>query len=545
MANVKFTRKEVEKEIKLTPDNLDKIRLLGIPIELTGNDVEIEVLANRPDIISLQGFLRAIRAFTGKEVGLKKYKINKPENNYKVIVNPSVEHIRPYTVCSIVKSIKLNNENIKTLIDLQEKLHSTLGRNRKKIAIGIYPLDKISLPIKYEAMKPSDIKFQPLEAKEEMSALDILHRHTTGKDYAHLLEKLPKFPVFVDSKGKILSMPPIINSEETGRITQETTEMFIECSGLDLNMLKKTLNIITTTLADMGGKIYQMNVIYEKNTITTPDLTPDKMKISLENVNSWLGLTLKEKDLEKLLLKMGYDFQNKTAIIPAWRTDVSHEVDIIEDIAIAYGYDNLIPEISNITTVGEETKEEVIKSKISEILVGLGFLETLSYHLIKTEEAKQLNDEEKIEVENSKTEYKLLRPNLIIPNLRILSENKDHEYPHKIFEIGKTFQLSKSEKSETGIEEQDRLVILSTPSNFTELKKILDYLMRMLDSNYEIKESKQEYLIEGRTGSIIMNKKEIGFIGEVHPDTLKEWNLKMPLALIEINLQEIYNKLKN
>jgi phenylalanyl-tRNA synthetase beta chain len=543
MTNVIFPRKEIEKHIKLTKGNIDKISLFGTPLEsINDKEIEIEVFPNRPDLISFQGFIRGFKAFLGKETGLKKYKLNKPEENYTVKISPSVKSVRPYTVCSIVKNLKFNDENIKQIIDLQEKLHNTIGRNRKKAAIGIYPLEKITLPIKYEARDPKQIKFIPLEAGREMTASQILQRHPAGKEFGHLLEGFNKYPVFLDGKNKVLSVPPLINSEDTGRVTTSTKEVFIECSGHHLPTLEKTLNIIITTFADMGGKVYQMNLEYSNKKLVTPDLTPEKIKVSLENTNKLLGLDLKESDLSKLLPKMGMEYtRGEAALIPAWRSDILHEVDIIEDIAIAYGYDKLIPEIPNVSTIAQESKESKMKSKISKLLLGLGLIETMSYHLIKTHEADLMKLQEKIELEDSKTDYKLLRPNLLIPALRILSENKDHDYPQETFEIGKTFSLNPS--SETGIKETEKLIIVSSPSNFTKMKQILDYLGSSLNLKLKVEDFSHKNLIEGRTASILLENKKIGYLGEVHPETLRSWSIKMPLAVLEISLQEIFEKL--
>lgn len=344
MANIKLNRKEFEKHVKLTKEIEEKISLFGTSLESSGEDeIEIEVYPNRPDLLSLHGFLRAFKAFIGKETGLKKYKVNKPEKDYSVRIDASVKEVRPYTACAIVKGLELNDEKIKEIIDVQEKLHTTIGRNRKKLAIGIYPLEKISLPIRYEARKPEEIFFQPLEFSKEMNARDIILMHPAGKEYSHLLEKFNSYPVFIDSKNKVLSMPPIINSHETGKITEKTKEVFIECSGSDFNALKKTLNIIVAMLADMNGKIFQMTLDYGKEKATTPDLSPSKIKLSAENAGSLLGIKISEKEAEKLLLKMGCEYKNSWVYYPAWRTDIMHEVDIIEDIAIAYGYNNFSP----------------------------------------------------------------------------------------------------------------------------------------------------------------------------------------------------------
>lgn len=540
MTNVKFSRKEFEKQVKLTPEVIQKISLFGTPLEsISDEEIEIEVFPNRPDLISLQGFLRGFKAFIGKESGMKKYSLSKPKENYVVKVSKSVSKVRPYTVCAVASNLTLDDEKIKQLVELQEKLHTTIGRNRKKVAIGIYPLEKISFPIKYEAREPGKISFIPLEYDKEMSATQILNKHPKGKEFANLLKKEEVFPIFIDAKNKILSMPPIINSEETGRVTEKTKEVFIECSGSNFQTLSKTLNIIITTLIEMNAQVYQVNLEYPDKKIISPDLSSEKMKISIENANKLLGLSLKEKEIEKLFQKMGCDYNNKVVSIPAWRTDILHEVDLIEDLAIAYGYDKLIPEIPKVSTIAEESPKEKFKTKVSEILVGLGLTEIVSYHLIKENEAAISGLKEKIELQDSKTEYKILRPNLLIPALRIFSENKDNEYPQEIFEIGTVFSLDKDDETETGIKEKENLLVAFSPGNFTKIKQILDYLSRIFQFQYSLKSFSSRELIEGRTAEIIINGKTQGYFGEVHPETLRDWTIKMPISILEISLEDL------
>ena len=538
MANVKFPRKEVEKHIKLDDRMLDRIMMLGIPVEsLTDDEIEIQVLPNRPDLLSMHGFIRAVRAFIGKETGLIKYKFT--NSGYKLFVEKSLPKEWPYAVACIVKGLKFDDNKIKEIIDIQEKLGITLCRKRKKGGIGLYPLHKIAFPVRLKGMEPDKIKFQPLEMPQEMNGLQILQRHPTGREYAHLVEGWTRFPVFVDNNDKIMSMPPIINSHDLGKIDEKTTDVFIEATGPDFNTLKKAINIIVSALSDMGGKIYSIECIQQDGKRENiPNLTPETMKIDINNVNKLIGLELKEKDLEKLLPRMGYDYSKGKVSVPAYRTDILHEVDVIEDIAIAYGYENITPIIPKVATIGEEARENRVSSKVSEILSGLGMLETSTYYLIKPEEVAigKLGDHDKIELENSKSEYKLLRHNLIIPGLRILSENKDNEYPQKIFEIGKVFKIDRRGETETGIKEFNHLFIASTPGHFTEIKQTLDYLFKMLNLKYELRDGKNGNLIEGRTGIISVNGNSIGVIGEVHPASLKDWGIKLPVAVIEINL---------
>ncbi|MBU2104895.1 MAG: phenylalanine--tRNA ligase subunit beta [Nanoarchaeota archaeon] len=546
MANIKISRKLFEKEIgKLDEKMQERIAMFGTPLEsFNDEEIELEIFPNRPDMLSYQGFKRSFLAFLGKKTGIKKYKISKPQKDYKVIIDSSVKNVRPYTVCAIVKGLKFDDDKIKEIIDIQEKLHLTLGRKRKKFGIGIYPLDKIKLPITYKALEPDKIKFVPLESDKEMSGLQILQRHPAGRDYAHLLAGKEKFPIFVDADGKVMSMPPIINSQLTGKITEETKDVFIECSGFDFGLLKKCLNIIVTTLADMGSDVYQMELKYKRKEFT-PDLASEKMKLSFENANKLLGLSLNKKQIEKFLGRMGHNCSKNFVEIPAWRTDVMHEVDLIEDIAIAYGYENFEPEIPDISTLGQEFPNEIFKRKFSEILVGLGMLEVSSYHLTtKRDMFEKMDMHQKnkdcVVVEESKTEYSLLKKNLAHCLLKILSENKDSEYPQKIFEIGRVFEEKSSE-----INEKENLSIAITLGNFTDMKQIIECFFRSVGTEVKVEESlnSPNYFVDGRVAEIKLGEKSLGFFGEVHPKILRNWKIKMPVVLVEINLDEVFEKL--
>jgi phenylalanyl-tRNA synthetase beta chain len=548
MANITFNKKIFEKEIgKLDEKMQERISMFGTPLEkFDDNEIEIEIFPNRPDLLSYQGFKRSFLAFLGKKTGMKKYEANKPEKNYQVIIDSSVKEVRPYTVCAIIKNLKLDDEKIKELIGIQEKLHLTLGRKRKKVAIGIYPLEKIKLPITFKALEPDYIKFIPLESDREMSGLQILQKHPTGKEYSHLLAGKSKFPIFIDAENKILSMPPIINSQLTGKVTEKTEEVFIECSGFDFKILKKCLNILITIFADMGGKIYQMELKGAPEKIS-PILDSEKMKISLENTNKLLGTKIDDKNLKQFIENMGHNYNSKTkeVEIGPWRTDILHEVDLIEDVAIAYGYENFIPEIPQISTIGQENPDEIIKRKIAEILTGLNIIEVSNYHLTNKEyQFIKMGIQEKqeknfVELENSKTDYNILRKDLSSFLLRNISENVDSEYPQKIFEIGTIFELKKD------IEEKDKLALAITPGNFTEIKQTLIYLFKSLGIQATLEESEEFplHFIDGRTANIIFEGKKIGTLGEIHPKILRNWKIKMPVALFEIDLKDIFKKL--
>jgi len=536
MPTVSLNKKEFEKLVgkKLPLDKLkDRISMLGTDLEdINDKEIVVEVFPDRPDMLSEQGFARAFSSFIGLKKGLRKYKSKK--SNYKLVVDSSVKDVRPYTSCAVVKNLKFDDDKIKQIIQIQEKLHIGYGRNRKKCAIGVYPLDKIKFPINYKALEPKKIKFKPLDSKKEMNGLQILSGHPTGRDYGHLLEGKKKFPIFVDANNKILSMPPIINSDDVGKLTNKTKDVFIEVSGFDYEVVSKCLNIIVCNLSDMNGVIYDMELKYGSKKIISPNLKPESMKIDIRYVNKILGLNLKEKDIKNYLEKMGHEYSNKKVLIPCYRTDIMHQIDLVEDIAIAYGYENFKEEIPNVSTLGSEDEFENFKRKVKDILIGFGYLECNSYNLISEEILNKMEFKLKnVKVLNPvNIEYDTLRSWVVPSLMKILSENKHHEYPQKIFEVGTVF----------GKEELDNVGLLSCHGNasFTEVKQILDYLFNSLGLKYNLDNVDHNSFIKGRVGRINCKGKNVGYVGEINPKVLDNFNLEVPVVGFEIDLSELF-----
>ena len=547
MTILTLNKKELEKKVgKLTESLKNQITDMGTPVDgETNEEIMVEVFPNRPDLLSMQAFSRSLLNFIGKTKP-KKYVVEKPQKDFVVTIDKSVKKIRPYTVCAIIKDLNFDDEKIKDLVDIQEKLHITLGRKRKKLAIGVYPLEKIKLPIKYEAKKPADIKFQPLESKREMTGSQILSQHPTGREYGNLLKGAEFYPIFTDADGKVLSMPPIINSHETGKVSETTKDVFVECSGFNLYYLNKALNILVSALADIGGKVYTMEIIDGKEKTRTPCLEREKLPFKLDDMNKTLGVEFSEKQVKSYLSRMGIGLEKKknslVALIPSFRTDILHWIDLTEEVAIAHGYENFEPEIPEISTIGEESSIAIKKRLVSNILANFDLLECSSFYLTTKKNIKKMHYEfsDFIEVEESKTENNVLRIDMLTNMLKILSENSDSQYPQRIFEQGAVF--SKDETSETGIAEKEKLAITlgDEKVTFTDAKQVLDYLFKMLDKKYSLKEVEDNNYILGRVGEIIVGGKAIGKIGEVAPRVLKNWKISVPVSAIEIDLENLF-----
>ena len=543
MPTVTLNRTVLESLIgkKLPLDQLKhRIAMIGTDLErIDDKEIVVEVFPNRPDMLSEQGFARALRSFIGAHHGLVTYPIKK--SGCAVMVDSSVS-MRPYTACAIVKNLKLNDERIREIMQVQEKLSTTHGRNRKKSEYGIYPLERIHFPVSYKALDPTEVIFQPLGFEKPMKAHLVPEQHPKGKAYKHLTIGWKKYPFFIDAHGHVMSMLPFTNSHETGRITESTRDVFIECTGVDYDNVSIALNILVTMLADMGGVIYSVDVHYPGKKRVTPDLTPTSMKLDIKYVNKLLGLDLSQRDIVSLLGKMGYSTKGNTILVPAYRSDILHPADLVEDIAIAYGYDLFPSQIPKVATIAEEDSIERFKSIILDVLVGAGFQETRSYHLMGHEEITSMMNlkVDVVHIKNALVDYGCMRNSILPSLLKILQRNQHQDYPQQLAEFGMTFH--KSPTAEYGIKEQHYLgiAICHEKSDFTHIRQVIDSITRMLGLKAAVTDAHHPSFIDGRAAQASIGNDVFATFGEVNPYVLTQWNMQMPVAAAEIDIEKLF-----
>ncbi len=529
----KITIEEVKKLLPYAKAEFDDYNADEVTISL--NDT------NQPYLWSVEGIARLFRGLIQKEKGIPKLKIL--QNKHKLLVDKSVSNIRPYISAFVARGKKVDDYLIKQLIDLQEKFCENYGRRRKKVAIGIYNFKKITFPIHYKATDPNSIKFTPLETNKEMTQAEILKKHPKGIEYAWILEKHDKYPILIDNKKNVLSFPPIINSDYSGKIETGNQDLFFEATGEDLDSVLLAANIFAQVFYDRGYKVYSVDVKYPDKTISIPHPFNETIKINKNQIQKLIGLNLKEDKIKQLLEKMRYDYKNGTVSIPCYKRDILHPYDVIEDIAISYGYDNIKPEPLKTFTFGGTSEINKFINKVRDILVGLGYQEIMSAILSNKKtlyENMNIKDFGTVEIKEYMSEtYSVLRTWVIPILMEVLSKNKHTDYPQKIFEEG--LVTIKNGKDYHRV----ALVNAHKDANFTGMKQVLDNLMKSLDIKYKLVETEHDSFIPGRVGRVIVNDKKVGFIGEIHPKVLSNFEIEMPVTAMEINLNEIFMQTRN
>lgn len=506
---------------------------------------------NRPDLWSAEGVAREMAGRLGRP-GLPAYRVGK--SGVRVLVNPRLKAIRPYTVCAVVRNLNMTPDVLSQMIQLQEKVSMTFGRNRKEVAIGVYDLHRITSPIKFTTTAPDGIMFMPLEFSREMTPAQILKSHPKGREFGHLLEGMREYPVFIDSAGEVLSMPPIINSDYTGKVTRETRDIFIECSGFNLRFLLPALNVIASALADRGGKVETVEIDFGGGKkLVTPDLSPRKTRADLDFINKVSGLKLSMAQARKLLEQARYAVKahgrRMNLLYPAYRQDIMHMRDVAEDAVISYGYNRIEPVPPRLATIGKTSDMETFSDRCARIMVGLGYQEILSY--ILTSKGKLftrmlLPESDIVEIENYVSEnWNVFRNSLLPGMLEFLSRNNNQEYPQRIFEIGECVLPDPRQETRTRDVRKLSLAFTGNSAGYQDASGALEALLSNLGVPFSLRARKHPSFIPGRCADVLLRNRPAGMVGEIHPQVLNNFGLKMPVAALELDVQELNALSKN
>mmetsp|Transcript_24798 Transcript_24798/g.98014 ORF Transcript_24798/g.98014 Transcript_24798/m.98014 type:complete len:254 (-) Transcript_24798:1376-2137(-) len=170
---------------------------------------KVDVPANRYDLLCTEGLVQALRVF--KRFDECAPRLSLTEAKCVIQVKAETKEIRPFVVCAVLRNISLSPAAYQSLIDLQEKLHHNICRQRSLVAIGTHDFDRIEGPFTYEALPPKEIRFAPLSLPKEYSADELMALYETDtklKAYLRLIRTAPKYPVIFDSKRRVSSLYP-------------------------------------------------------------------------------------------------------------------------------------------------------------------------------------------------------------------------------------------------------------------------------------------------------------------------------------------------
>ncbi|HLG24619.1 MAG TPA: phenylalanine--tRNA ligase subunit beta [Candidatus Nanoarchaeia archaeon] len=499
---------------------------------------------NLPYLWSVEGFARFLKNYFEIQKGIPKIKIKKAD--YGLIVDKSVIKYRPFIACFVAKGKKLDDYLLKQIIQLQEKFCDSYGRKRQKVSVGLYSYKRVTFPLHYKAALPKSLEFVPLEFKAKMNLKEILTEHPKGKEYAYILDGFEKYPVLLDDKNEVLSFIPVINSNFTGKLEVGDENIFFEATGTDEHAVNLCANIFAYVMSERGFELSSVEVKYPDRKVLTPTLSEQSIKISEPQIKGLFGIELKESEIKKLAERAQYDFDKFKITIPPYRGDILHPYDVIEDIGIIYGYDNIEERPLETFTQGQGLEVNSFIDKIRDTIAGFGFQETLSPILTnKNLLYNKMNAKDKgtVEIDEFMSEtYSVVRSWILPCTIDILSKNTHVSYPQKIFEEG----IVNTRTSEE-ILEFNKLAIASAheSANYTEIRQILDFIIKSLGLKVDYEDAVNSSFIEGRCAIAIVKGKKIATLGEISPVVLQNFGIEVPVSAMEINMTGLFEIVKN
>ncbi|KAK8965788.1 putative phenylalanine--tRNA ligase beta subunit [Platanthera guangdongensis] len=563
-----------EKEVIRKEKHLEATTVAGDSEEVI---YKIEVAANRYDLLCLEGIARALRIFIGKEkIPVYRRREIPCESILQINVSKETSQIRPYVVCAILRGVSFNGANYNSFIDLQDKLHQNICRKRTLVAIGTHDLDKVEGPFSYEALKPQDITFVPLKQEKSFRADELLEFYRSDlklKKFLPIIENSSVYPVIYDKNRTVLSLPPIINGAQSA-ISLGTKNVLIECTATDLTKAKIVLNTMVTMFSEYSDPKFEVEpvgVVYPddrqfedcapegafKGKNIYPDLAVTVMDIPLAAITSPIGVSLGVAEvihlLEKMQLHANLNAANSvvTVYVPPTRSDILHPCDVMEDVAIAYGYNKIPKTKPKCMTTGGQQPLNVFSDKIRGEVSRAGYMEVLTWLLCSHEEnfamIKRKDDgDTAVIIGNPRTsEFEVVRTSLMSGLLKTLKHNIDHRRPIKIFEAGDIVLLDGTR--DVGALNNRRLAALccNVTSGFEEILGLATRIMQIVRKPHEpanadfIRPSNEPEFFPNRQCCIVYNNKQIGCFGIVHPEVLEKFGIPDPCSFVEIDVEAL------
>ncbi|WP_435196921.1 phenylalanine--tRNA ligase subunit beta [Natronomonas sp. EA1] len=538
--------------------------LFALGLEFEGEteegDFQLEFAPDRLDRLSVEGVARSLRYQYGDDRGVYVPPTNDAEWTIQV---EDVPESRPYVTGAIVRGVEMNEGKLESLIQLQEKLHATMGRKRAKGAIGVHDLtmlkgratdDDTPKSVTYTGIAPDAERFVPLDSNEEMTPADVLERHDTGAKYADLVADDERYPAIFDDIG-LFSFPPVINGSRT-EVDEGSRDLFIELTGTDQWTIDKMCTIICYALAARGGKVEEVRVEYPGHELVRPDLTVEEKTVSHSRIESVLGIDLDGTEVVDLFERAGLDATAEDpdaddlvyeVSVPPYRVDVLHALDLVDDVGRAYGFANLEPRYPDVSTVGGRHDRSRLERAARSTLVGLGFEDLLNFHMTAEREnyarmnleegAEYLGASEGVKITEPYSEdYTMLRT-WALPSLMMVLENNTHRsYPQDIAEIGFAAVRDDTESTHVGERRTVAGALARTEASYEDAKARLQTVATAFGKELETPPTAHPSFIPGRVAEVVLDGESVGVVGEIHPKVLVEHDLELPVAAFEFDL---------
>jgi phenylalanyl-tRNA synthetase beta chain len=533
MPTVSFPLTYLQRLTPIAPTDLMRLAFdYGLEANLQGEALVVEVTAERPDLLAAEGFTRALNIYQGQQLTRV---TTLSDSGRQVTVDPAVFPIRPHLAALVVRQADLGDGGLEVLVQFQEKVTQTFGRQRRKIAIGVYDLSQVVGNLTYRALPVEQVCFIPLHSPDPMTAGQILTQHPAGQLYGQTLAGHAQVPVLQDEQGTVLSLPPIINAAGVGEVTATTTDLLIDVTGVLAQTVMETLNILAHNFLDTGAEVQTVTIQHPTGSLVTPALERRPVTFSPRFLNEIIGTAIPKGQLGPILARMDLEVSGTDQVyVPTYRTDVLSQVDIAGDLLVALGMESLQAEPLAVKFhLGQAAPLPQLGLRLGDLAQRLGLMEVKSYILTDPGLLAHFGYPY-LQTSNAKSRtHSATRPTLLAGLLDILSRNINLPKPINIYEIGEVVQDVEPNQV------RERLhwgfASLDARASFSTAKAYLQTLLRALGFDYTLTTGEAPYYIPGRSARILVRGEPVGEFGEIHPALLNAFSFPEPVCAGELD----------
>ncbi|MBI5326975.1 MAG: phenylalanine--tRNA ligase subunit beta [Deltaproteobacteria bacterium] len=577
--------KDISEGIMILPQDIpigkDFTEAMGL------NDVvlNVNVTPNRPDCLSIFGIAREVAAITGGkgenkftiyDLRIKNLKIENRKSKIENLISVSIAEpalCRRYAA-RVVENIKVGHSPDW----LKWRLETAGFRSINNVVdITNYVMIEYGQPLHafdYDLVSGKRIIVRRANQGEKIQTLDGVERVLTKEMLVICDAKKPialagimggKESEIHDATRNILLESAYFNPSCV-RTTSKALGISTESSyrferGADIDGVTRALDKAVQMIKELAGGDIVSGAIDEY----PRPYEPVSINIRLSRINKLLGINIKAKEVEDCLSRLRISFKTVrrpkvddskiwNVAPPSCRVDILNEIDIIEEIARVYGYENIPATMptSELAAV-KASHVDFIREKVRGILANNGFLEAINYSFVSPQffDITSSNIEGGLKLLNPLTEEQsVMRQSLISGLLQTLIYNLNHNNRDiKIFEIGRIFipHGQKTEERElisgliSGFRYGEAWNIGREAVDFYDVKGAVEQVFTGFGiTGYAvIPKTDIPFLHPGKGGIVEINNKEVGIIGEVHPDTMQELDIKQSAYIFELDMHSM------
>jgi len=552
----------------------------GLEATLGSQTLGVEVPADRPDLLSAEGFARVLTLY-GQGVGSQGGRSLPPSlapSGRRIRVDARVMPLRPHIAALVVHHPRLNQGGLESFLQFQDKVSQTYGRQRRKIALGCYDLSQIEGDLVYGAALKEALELVPLGDDRPWSAAEILSRHPKGLRHGGSLPPGDWVPVLWDGAGRVLALPPVVNGAGVGEVGPATEHLLVDVTGTSAQGVQQIANILAHNFLDRGAMVETVAIGYPAEDLgdsarnpgaiashpqptpedpfhwhTTPTLEPQRVPFEAKFLNGVVGTFIAKGELDRYLAPMDLHLEGKNHIqVPTYRTDILSQSDLAGDLLVAVGLDNLEADRSHLAFyTGTPDPLKTLAHDLGDWAQRMGLTEVKSYILTDPALLQGFPGQPLLTTNARTQSHSVTRPSLLPGLLDILAHHINAPKPLNLYEVGEVVQWQ-GDLGESGTVRESLhwgFASLDAKASFATAKAYIQTLLRAMGVTYGLEPCAESCYIPGRSAWVEVTTPQgeiqrAGHFGEIHPEILHRFSFPEPVCAGELDCQVLAARIK-